>query len=228
MLSKWGSILLGELAVILITLEYMTCSFSDSQPAVGMLTLNWKDTSYKPITRGIRTATNILQQAGTIADINWVPVHRSIAGNEGADRLAKEAAKKANRLPEGNSSTTTADVSVGSDTDTMTLWQHRRDTTEVGRVFHRHNLSMRSIRPFDQPSKESYIMILQLQIGYSPLNDYMSKLGQVESNLCQCGQVEDTEHYLLQCPLQKIPCNIMTRKLGLTVGLYHLDIQDLL
>ena len=52
-------------------------------------------------------------------------------------------------------------------------------------------------RPFDQPSKESYNRILQLQTGYNTLNDYRSKLGQVESNLCKCGQVENIEHFLL-------------------------------
>ena len=49
-----------------------------------------------------------------MADINWAPGHRSIAGNEGTDRLAKEAAKEANELPERNNSTTTADMSLGS------------------------------------------------------------------------------------------------------------------
>lgn len=69
--SRRGSILLGELVAILITLEHMVqhlatmpCSllkiFSDSQSTVGIITLNWKDTSYRSITRDIRNAISIL------------------------------------------------------------------------------------------------------------------------------------------------------------------------
>ena len=101
--SRRGSILLGELVAILITLEFMVqhitsicCSllkiFSDSQSTVGILTLNWKDTSYRSITKDIRNAIRTLTDAGITVDINWAPGHSSIAGNEEADRLAKEAA----------------------------------------------------------------------------------------------------------------------------------------
>ena len=66
-----GSILLGELVAILITLEYMVrhintikCNllkiFSDSQSSIGILTLNWKDSSYRSITKDIRSAINTL------------------------------------------------------------------------------------------------------------------------------------------------------------------------
>ena len=61
-----------RVVAILITLEYivqhlatMTCShlkvFRDSQSSVGILTFNWKDTSYTSITRNVGTAINMLQ-----------------------------------------------------------------------------------------------------------------------------------------------------------------------
>ena len=56
----------------------------------------------------------------------------------------------------------------------------------------------------------------------------MSKLGQAESSLCKCGQVEDTEHFLRQCPLQEETHNILARNLGQKLGLCHLDMQELL
>ena len=77
------------------------------------------------------------------------------------------------------SSNSIADVSVISDNNTIKLWQHRWDTTEVARIFHRLHPSVHS--------KESFTRILQLQTGYSPLNDYIFKVGQVESILYQCG-----------------------------------------
>ena len=59
--SKRGSILLGELVAVQMALEYflqhldtISCKhlkiFSDSQSTVGILTLNWKESSYKDIT----------------------------------------------------------------------------------------------------------------------------------------------------------------------------------
>ena len=153
-----GSILLGELVAILITLEYMvqhlatmTCGilkiFSDSQSTVGILTLKWKDTSYRSITRDIRNAISILQQAGTKVDINWAPGHSSIAGNEEADRLAKEAAHEASTFPEGSKSTSMADVKLASHAHIMTLWQRRWDLTEVGRVFYKYFPSIDTREP---------------------------------------------------------------------------------
>ena len=74
----------------------------------------------------------------------------------------------------------------------------------------------------------AYSRILQLQTGYTYLNDYRSKINQTQSNKCICGQVETTEHYLLQCPLQDVPRDIMARNLGQKIGLYHLDLQHIL
>ena len=215
-----GSILLGELVAILITLENMVqhittiqCSllkiFSDSQSTVGILTLNWKDISYRSITRVIRNAISTLHEAGTTVDINWAPGHSSIAGNEEADRLAKEAAHEASTFKEGSGSTSMADVKLASHTHIMSLWQHRWSIAEVGKEFFKYSPYISTQRHFDQPTKQSYSRILQLQTGYNVLNQYRSKLGLTESSLCQCGQVEDTEHYLLQCPLQEEPRNIL-------------------
>ena len=237
--SRRGSILLGELVAILITLEYMVqhitsmrCNllkiFSDSQSTVGILTLNWKDISYRSITKDIRNAINILQDTGVTVDINWAPGHSSIAGNEEADRLAKEAAHEASTFKEGSSSFSMADVKQASHTHIMTLWQRRWTIAEVGREYYRYVPSITTKKYLDQPTRQSYSRILQLQTGYNILNQYRSKLGQTESNLCQCGKVEDTEHFLLQCQLQEEPRNILARNLGQKIDLYHLDMQELL
>ena len=99
------SILLVELVAILMALEYvlqnlaaMPCrlakAFNDSETAVGILSLNWKDISYRDVTRDIKKAITLLEQANILVEVSWAPRHSSIAGNEEAELLAKELLKK--------------------------------------------------------------------------------------------------------------------------------------
>ena len=84
--SRRGSILLGELVAILITLEYILenimtipCKllkvFNDSQSTVGILTFNGKDTSYRDVTKDIRKIIKQLQQRNVLVEIDWTTGH---------------------------------------------------------------------------------------------------------------------------------------------------------
>ena len=53
----------------------------------------------------------------------------------------------------------------------------------------------------DFPKTIVYRNIAKLRLGYNKLKDYQFKLGICESNLCECGQIETVEHYLLHCEL---------------------------
>ena len=105
--SKRGSILLVAVQIaleyFLQHLETISCRFlkifSDSQSTVGILTLNRKETGYKDITAEIRQTITTLQQKGAEVDISWTPGHASMAGNEIADALAKEAVTEAMNQP---------------------------------------------------------------------------------------------------------------------------------
>jgi ribonuclease HI len=103
---KRGSILLGELIAIKIVLEYIDqpeirrkieqlTIFSDSQTAIGILTLHWKIENHKRITLEILDKMKRIQKNGIEIKIHWTPGHANVNGNEIADRLAKEAAKEA-------------------------------------------------------------------------------------------------------------------------------------
>ena len=141
-----GSILLGEPDALEFMVQHITslkCSilkiFSDSQSTVGILTLNWKDISYRSIAKDIKNAISILTDDGTIVDINWAPGHSSITGNDEGDRLAKEAAQEASTFfNERNNSTSIADVKLASHTHTMTQWKRRWNIAEVGREYFKY------------------------------------------------------------------------------------------
>ena len=144
---KRGYIILGELVAVQIALEYFLqhletifCRFleifSDSQSTVRTPILNWKETCYKNITTEIRQTITTLQQKGAEVDISWTLGHASIAGNEIADALAKEAATESMNQPEGRNSTTILEIKEATKNTQISKWQSRWDNTEYGRAYH--------------------------------------------------------------------------------------------
>ena len=95
---------------------------------------DWKDTSY----RDIKKANTLLEQSGVQVEINWDPGHSSKAGNEEADRLAKEAAHEASLFTDDRKTTSISDIKAASQAYTLSQWQRRWDTTEVGRTYYKY------------------------------------------------------------------------------------------
>ena len=153
---------------------------------------------------------------------HWFPY--AIAG-EIADHLAKEAAKEAETFTDDRKFTTIADIKMASKKYVTSLWQKRWDNSETGRTYHSYFPKVDATRLFDNPTRTAFSQILQLQTGYSQLNEYRHKLGQAKTNQCECGQVKTTEHYLIECPLQEQPRNHMAMALGRDIGLYHLSVS---
>ena len=177
-IARRGSILLGELMAILITLEYILeklanipCCllklFSDSQSKVGILTLNWKDTSYRDVTKDIRKTINHLQHSDIAVAIDWTRGHSSIAGNDFADGFDKEAAVEASKFPEEKRITSHPEIKLACKQYTSTQWQRRWEQSDTGRDFFNYYPKVDFKRLLDQPSKETYSWILQLQTGYT-------------------------------------------------------------
>ena len=51
----------------------------------------------------------------------------------------------------------------------------------------------------DIPDTKSYRNIAKLRLGCNILKDYQHKIGNTDSNLCTCGEIETAEHYILSC-----------------------------
>ena len=102
----------------------------------------------------------------------------------------------------------------------ISLWKKRRENSETGITLYSYFPKVDATRLFDNTTRTAFSQILQLQTVYSQLNEYRQKLGQTKINRC-----ETTDHYLLQCPLQEQPRNIMALTLGRDIGPYHLDLQ---
>ncbi|XP_063417880.1 ribonuclease H-like [Mytilus trossulus] len=93
--SNRGSILLAELVAIKLVLEkidnynYRNVKqlniYSDSQSAIGIITLNWKSENYHKTIQEIKNRKIKLEQKGFSINIIWTPGHSDIEGNEQAD-----------------------------------------------------------------------------------------------------------------------------------------------
>ena len=113
--SSCGSIRLGELVTIQMAIENIYNSiinkgniatklhiFSDSQSAIGILSLGWEATSHKTTVKQVERSIFKLKQSGVDLGILWTPGHADVRGNELADKLAKEAAEEAKGMDDSS------------------------------------------------------------------------------------------------------------------------------
>ena len=67
----------------------------------------------------------------------------------------------------------------------------------------------------------------QLRMNCSKLNAHLYDLHVADSPECACGfDTEDTNHYLLHCPLYMHERNIVFRELN-SIGVYNIDVDIL-
>ncbi|VDI23659.1 Hypothetical predicted protein [Mytilus galloprovincialis] len=146
---KRGSILLAELVAIKLVLDYVSRIenktlieevkiFSDSQTAIGILTLNWKIENHRSTSHEIISLIKSIQKHhGIRINFDWTPGHADVRGNEIADKLAKEAAKEANQIQkEAHITVTKQDIKTAARILVNKKWQHRWDNSDTGRFYY--------------------------------------------------------------------------------------------
>ena len=172
---------------------------SDSQSSVGLLTLGWEPTKHQNTTKDTLKQLEQVKRKDIDIEIKWTPGHAEIRGNEEADRLAKEASKEAESVLDENNCISLAEFKQAAKALGLSMWQRQWDVSEKGRFLYGLKPKVNKKTIFDFPDRKQYSLIAQLRIGYAKLNDYLNKIGVSETSKCSCGEVETTEHYLLQC-----------------------------
>ena len=76
---------------------------------------------------------DILKSQNVSIELNWTPGHADIAGNEIADKLAKEAAEEAENMPEMVTPLTSTDIKKAVKDSCKIKWQKRWDVSQTGR-----------------------------------------------------------------------------------------------
>ncbi|CAG2248778.1 uncharacterized protein [Mytilus edulis] len=237
--SNRGSILLAELVAIKLVLEkidnynYRNVKqlniYSDSQSAIGIITLNWKSENYHKTIQEIKNRKIKLEQKGFSINIIWTPGHSDIEGNEQADRLAKAAAKEADNREEMSSITTKQDIKQAARTSVIQKWKTQWESSEVGRRFFNHHPDASKRIKLDFPSKKHFNILNSLRSGYSKLKGYQHFINRhVEDNKCTCGEIESVEHFLLSCDNYSLDREKLRQSIYFKTGTLNLDLEELL
>ena len=198
--------------------------FCDSQSAVGILKLGWDNKSYKKTAMDIQQSLNTLEENDVYVKIPWSPGHANIQGNEIADRLAKEAAKEAEEMTDDAGIASQSDVRSAARESAEIKWQRRWKVSEKGR-----NLFM--YRPTVELGKIEFCglrnqrTLLQLRSGYCKLKEYQHKVGIIDSPLCECGAIEDIQHFLFECPNYSMQREKFKRSVLLSCGIRNIDTE---
>ena len=90
-------------------------------------------------------------------------------------------------------------------------------------------MSRKSHELFNLERRAINIVHSQMRLNCSTLNSHLFNLHVIESPSCTCGHnVEDNEHFLLNCPLYRVQCNKMLSEFETFIKINDLHVETLL
>ena len=185
--------------------------YTDSQPAIKA-TAKPGQQSGQLILTSVNDAFEALQhqQPGIEISLIWVPGHMDIAGNEEADRTAKEAARSrdTNGMALTHKTMKSArnqiikrvaktEWKIGWEKGKATAQHLRRITTKTGAQ------AQNTYKIYNSITKRYDIATLsRLRTGHCSLNQYLHQFHHEDSPECTCGSgtLKTVEHFLIHCP----------------------------
>lgn len=202
-ISDHVSVFTGELLAIMVAINKInemglskTLICSDSSSALMCLEAQKSDTR-QDIVLEILQILFMMHQENKIVQFIWVPAHTGVAGNEAADKLAKQAMAKETIDMEIKYSKLEIKSIIKREINNN--WQMYWDNEEKGRHLH-------SIQPVVGRGRKSSgkrkkdCIISRLRLGHTGLNSTMQIIGKHHTGLCDwCGIRETVEHVLIKC-----------------------------
>src|SRR6266705_2893381 len=150
----------------------------------------------------------IQSRSDIMVNIQWVPGHTAIFGNEKADKCAKSAAALPRRC--GDAFTSIAYIKRQVRQDALQSWHQTWQDSNQGSAY----CSLAKGQPlwgptwkptkFPNTDQTTASTIHQLRLGHGYFKSFLVRLPQYTSSECQCSaRIQDVKHLLLGCPLYK-------------------------
>jgi hypothetical protein len=144
-----------------------------------------------------RAAKRVVDKGASI-DLNWVPEHQDILGNEKADELAKRASQKD---PPNAQTVSYSYLRQKAKSETTSQWREalrgEKQPSAYSKLFE-WRIRAKTLLP-KGTKRELASSFYQLKFGHGYLRAYLAKLGHLEDDRCSCGGKETPEHLLLSC-----------------------------
>ena len=133
--------------------------------------------------------------------IQWIPSHKGILGNE----LADKAAKNAILYPFLNQDTPNLkervnEIKTKQPEVWQKMWENQINVTNKGRALYSVKNKIGHWPWAENKNRRLGISITRLRLGHAGLNQIKHRFGITHDPLCQCGELESIQHYLLECP----------------------------
>lgn len=177
--------------------KWIICS--DSMSALELLCNIQAKNGYRQILLRIAEMVQLAMEAGHDVELQWVPSHSGLSGNEKADQLAKRA-------------------HAHGEEHLIPLFSH-----DVSSILRKFTTEKSSASWFDDAAKGSLLYAVdpelqfrfhvdlprqvetlfhRLRLGVAYTNHFLFRIARARSTSCTCGEPdEDIPHVLLNCPL---------------------------
>ena len=203
-LTNARSIITGELYAILMALQFCVSYlnnnniviFTDSK--VALFLIRNYDMSYRILVDSVVFNIKWLLDKGININIQWIPSHKGIPGNEAADTIARSAHDTAIMVQNPRP---VQEELITYQKSVWDKWRTDRRTvlslSKLGPL--REDNSLSSLKT-SLRSRKLTTAILRLRIGHCSLRAHLYRLRLSDSPYCNCGAEETIEHVLFYCP----------------------------
>jgi ribonuclease HI len=172
--------------------------FSDSQAAIERL----QNSSLKPGQKYVIAIKNWIAKIKTKKQINinlnWVPAHMNIHGNEYADSAAKKGAELKKISLEKYVSL--AFIKRKIKESSLNEWQQKHAEIKKGKHYNQFESRPKWKAYSKILKKQIWSAFMQLKLGHGYFRSYLIRFPDYLSNRCfTCGTKENPEHLILHC-----------------------------